>query len=68
MSMSVLPARIYMHHVCASCSQRAEQGVRFLKLELWMAVSHHEGAGNGIQVLKSSLPLSHLNSSQVKDC
>ena len=46
MSMSVLPARIYMHHVCASCSQRAEQGVRFLKLELWMVVSHHVGAGN----------------------
>lgn len=67
MSMSVLPARMYMHHVCASCSQRAEKGVRFLKLELWMVVSHHEGAGYGIQVLwknKCSLPLSHLNSFQ----
>lgn len=42
---------VFCLHVCAYGPRKAEEGVRPLKLELEVSVSHHMGAGNQTRVL-----------------
>jgi hypothetical protein len=42
--MDVLPACMYMQHVCVLCPRRTEEGSDLLDLELQMVVSCHVGA------------------------
>ena len=48
MSMSILPACLSGQHMCAWCLEASYPR----ELELWMAMSHHVGAGNQIWVLQ----------------
>lgn len=43
---SVLSICINVYNMHIRCSQRPEEGIGTLKLDLQMAVSHHMGAGN----------------------
>lgn len=44
MYITVLPVCVSMHHLCAWCPWRLEEGVRFLEQALQMVVSVHVGA------------------------
>lgn len=60
--MSVLPAWMYVHHLCAWCHWRSEESMDLL--ELWMVVNLYVDALSQTQVLcksKYSKPLSHLS-------
>lgn len=51
MCVSVLPACVCVHHVCALYLRRSGEGSEPLDLELRMAVSHQMGTWNRILVL-----------------
>ena len=64
--MSILPAHMYGHHLCAWCPQRSEEDIGLPRLEFHTVVSLHVGAGNWTRVLcKSNMCfdlLKHLSS------
>lgn len=51
MGFLLLPMCMSVHHVQACSLQRTEEGVRFLELELPMALGCHMTAGNRTWVL-----------------
>lgn len=50
------PAYMFVHHVCAWCLRKPEEGLHPLDQELQMVVSHHAGAENQAQVLLTAEP------------
>lgn len=44
--MSVLTSHMNVHHVCAQCLRRYEEGIRFLGNEVKDGVGHHVGTEN----------------------
>lgn len=49
MDMSLLPAHVYMHHVCFWCPREQKESPNALEVEFWMAVNHYVGVGNWTQ-------------------
>lgn len=45
MLVCVLPACIYVYHVCAHVCGGQKRASDTLELEIWLLVSHHVGAG-----------------------
>lgn len=53
---SVLPACVSVYHVWAWCKWKAEEGPRYLELELGMAVNSHVGADQVLVLCKAAEP------------